>query len=150
VRRKISKFLALSPGQRWLLVQTLFLLPLAAAALRLLSFRRVSTTLARLSPAVAEKAWDDDPETLSQVRTTARMVNLAARHGFFNASCLHRAMILWWLLRRQGIASDLRFGVRKEEGEVHAHAWVEYRGDPLDDEQNLRQHYVTFEQALIP
>jgi hypothetical protein len=149
VRRKISKFLALSPGQRWLLVQTLFLLPLTAAALRLLSFRRVSATLASLSPRAGRKAPDDGPETLSQVRTTARMVNLAARHGFFNASCLHRAMILWWLLRRQGIASDLRFGVRKKVGEVQAHAWVEYGGNPLDDEQNLRQHYVTFEEAVI-
>jgi hypothetical protein len=149
VRRKISKFLALNRHQRWLLVQTLFLLPLTAAALRLLSFRRVAATLANLSSAVADKARDDEAETLSQVLTTARLVSLAARHGFFNITCLPRAMILWWLLRRQGIASDLRFGVRKEVGEVLAHAWVEYRGDPLDDEQDLRQHYLAFKQAVI-
>ena len=147
--RKISKFLGLSPGQRWRFVQALFLLPITAAALRLLSFRRVAATLASLSSAVAEKARDDEAETLSQVLTTARVVSLAARHGFFNATCLPKAMILWWLLRRQGIASDLRLGVRKEVEEVLAHAWVEYRGDPLDDEQNLRQHYLAFEQAVI-
>lgn len=149
MRKKISKFLALRWAERWLFVRAIFLLPLTAAALRLLGFRRVSAVLARLSPAVGAAAQPDEAESVSRARATARMVGLAARHGFFNATCLPRAMILWWSLRRQGIASDLRIGIRKEVGEVQAHAWVEYGGVPLDDEQNIRRHYVAFEQAVI-
>lgn len=148
MRKKISKFLALNGTERWLFMQALFLLPLTAAALRLLGFRRVSAALTRLSPEVTDEVRDE-AGTLKRARVTARMVGLAARHGFINATCLPNAMILWWLLRRRGIKSDLRIGVRKEVGEVQAHAWVEYKGFALNDEQNIRQHYVAFEQAVI-
>jgi Transglutaminase-like superfamily len=148
VQRKISKFLALSRTERWLFAQSLFLLPVTAAALHLSSFKRISAALARLSPAVADET-QDEKTALAQARTTARMVTLAARHGFFNSTCLHRALILWWLLRRRGISSDLRIGVRTETGEFEAHAWVEYRGDPLGDEPNIGERYVAFKQAVI-
>lgn len=40
--------------------------------------------------------------------------------------------MLWYLLRRQGIAAELQIGTRFE-GEFQAHAWVEYQGDVVGD-----------------
>lgn len=46
-------------------------------------------------------------------------------------SCLHRSLVLWWLLERRGFEAALRFGARKHEGRLEAHAWVEHAGAPV-------------------
>jgi len=59
------------------------------------------------------------------VALTAHLVNAADRHGLVHPSCLTKSMTLWWLLGRQGIASHLRIGIRKEKAKFAAHAGVE-------------------------
>ncbi len=72
-------------------------------------------------------------EIAQNARITNVMVQAAARHGVYSATCLPQSLTLWWLLRRQGIKSDLRFGARKEAGLMEAHAWVELSGIPLNE-----------------
>lgn len=78
------------------------------------------------------------------------MVQAAARHGAYRATCLPQSLTLWWLLRRQGIKSDLRFGARKEAGRMEAHAWVELDGIPLNETLDVDQRFQPFERAVIP
>jgi hypothetical protein len=59
----------------------------------------------------------------------------------FHPTCLHRSLTLWWLLRRQGVASELRIGVRKEQGRFEAHAWVERAGVALNDRADIGQDF---------
>jgi hypothetical protein len=48
------------------------------------------------------------------------------------ATCLTRSLALYGLLRRQGLAAQLRLGVRRSgRGRLVAHAWVEWDGVPL-------------------
>jgi hypothetical protein len=54
------------------------------------------------------------------VRTAGRFV--------LHATCLTQAISLHILLRRRGLESQIRVGVRKETGIFEAHAWVESRG----------------------
>jgi hypothetical protein len=71
-----------------------------------------------------------EPER-QQAEETVRLVESVARAGGF--SCLPRSLTAWWLLRRQGIESALRIGVRKTEDRFQAHAWLEVEGLPLRD-----------------
>ena len=73
------------------------------------------------------------------------IVQLASRFNFFWASCLRRSLVLWFLLRRQGIESQLRIGVKREEGQFAAHAWVEWNNIPLNDSVTVRQEFTMFE-----
>jgi len=54
-------------------------------------------------------------------------------------------LTLWWLLGRQGIASELRIGVRKEQGRFEAHSWVEYEGVTLNDELDVGSRFAAFQ-----
>lgn len=45
-------------------------------------------------------------------------------------TCLRRALVVGHQLRRYGPV--LRLGVRREDGEVKAHAWLEIDGESLD------------------
>src|SRR5688500_3968043 len=122
------KFQLLSWPERWLLVQALFLLPLTALALRLLGFRRWQSVLAGRAPSDETCGGGQAEAAVQQSHITARMVAAAARHGPYRANCLHQSLVLSWLLRRQGIHSHLRIGVRKEGSRLEAHAWVELLG----------------------
>ncbi|HKE07531.1 MAG TPA: lasso peptide biosynthesis B2 protein, partial [Candidatus Acidoferrum sp.] len=62
--------------------------------------------------------------------------------------CLEESLILWYLLRKQGIASRLRIGVRKVNEKFEAHAWVEQEGVALNQPGQLHRHYVAFEQEI--
>ena len=100
---------------------------LTAVSLRLFGFRRVQTVL-NLSSAAA--AGRDD---LPAAQAVARIVQGAAGWSPVHASCLARSLVLCRLLRRQGLAADLRIGVAMPDGRFAAHAWVEHEGVALND-----------------
>jgi Transglutaminase-like superfamily len=56
--------------------------------------------------------------------------------------------VLLWLLNRRGIPARLRIGVRKEEGELEAHAWIESGGVVLNDTADVSERYRPFEGDL--
>jgi hypothetical protein len=109
----------------WLLFAdlALFLLPVprAAALLRLFPGRRKTGI---------------PPERL------ARLVESAGRHHYRRMTCLTRSVALQALLRRQGVEAELRIGVRREDGRLHAHAWVEHAGVPLGEPEGVESTFL--------
>ena len=55
----------------------------------------------------------------------AWFVKVADRYAPGKSSCLRQAAALAWLLRRRGIATNLRIGVALDEGKFVAHSWLE-------------------------
>jgi Transglutaminase-like superfamily len=84
-------------------------------------------------------------EGISVCAAVVRMQDAAERRLFFRTSCLEHALVLWWLLRRNGIVADIRIGGRKDEGRFAAHAWVEVEGRPVGDVSGEHRHFAPFE-----
>jgi hypothetical protein len=143
----LSKFLRLTWSERWLFLQALLLLPLTALLLRLFGLRSCQRLLAALAPPTSS-VTEPQHATLNQARLTARMVRAAAQHDLFRARCLPQALALWWLLRRQRIAGTLRIGTRLIFGQLQAHAWLEYQGVPLNEDERVYQSYAVFAEAI--
>jgi hypothetical protein len=139
-----GKWRRLPWSERILLLQALALLTLLASALRFLGFRRSRDTLARFLGGRRQEA------VLGQARTIARLVEVAARNAPCRSSCLHRSLVLWWLLRRRGLAADLRIGVRRTSGKLEAHAWVEHQGVVLNDGGDVARRFTPFDRTIIP
>ena len=136
--------------RRWLL-QALVLLPLVSIGLRLLGLRRLQRLLARgMSGEVASDQWgvNDGNKVLTECQNITKMVNIAAGHSPFVATCLQRSIVLWWLLGRNGFACDLRLGAQKAEDQFEAHAWVEYHGTVLNDTEDVQQRFATFDAPV--
>ncbi len=78
-----------------------------------------------------------EPATRPDYATAARIgwaVTRAARYGLFRPKCLVRSLAVQRMLRRRGIeASELRIGVRLDQGALAAHAWVELGGAVVGD-----------------
>src|SRR2546426_8573364 len=143
---RLRRFSALErPAQRFFL-RALVLLPLVTLSLRWRGFRATQAALQLFLSNVSQESAAGPVGKSTAV--TAHMVNAADRHGLVHPSCLAKSLTLWWLLGRQGISSRLRIGIRKENGKLRAHAWVEREGTALDEPEELHRHYAAFDREL--
>jgi hypothetical protein len=130
-----------------LLAQAFLALPLVALGLRCWGFRRLQARLTQgAARALHSSALKSD---LDQARATARLVQAAARYVLFRPSCLPQSLVLWWLLRRQGLAGELRIGVNPLEGRLEAHAWVEFQGHILNDCEDVHLRFAPFPGSIL-
>lgn len=139
------KFWALNRDDRHMLAQAFVLLPLIKVGLHCLGLRRCQIALAALTP----------PPLLAGATNPVRLmaaadyvVAVAARRGLSRANCLQRSLIVWWLLRSAGLASELRIGVRKEPGKLEAHAWIERDGRVINDYADIAARFTPFDAAI--
>ena len=146
---KWRKFIGLSARERLLLSQSLVLLPFAALALRVMGLRNYQRLMERFSRRSKADVARDERKLRDQARKTARMVEAAGRYGPYRAKCLPKSLTLWWLLRRQGVESQVRFGARKNDRRMEAHAWVEFEGRPLNDSTDVSERFKPFEPAVM-
>ncbi len=142
--RYVSIYRALSAREQNALLTSVMLLPFFWLGLRLAGLQRFQAWLDR-SP-VARHA----PLSQAEAAALGVAVNRAANHVLGPATCLTRSLLLRWLLRRYGTASDLRIGVCFEQGKLAAHAWVEKDGIPVNDSPEVVARYAAFEQAVVP
>lgn len=142
--RKLRAWRALPPAERAGLGRAARLLPAVRLSLQLLGLRRTQAWLAR-RPAPPPP---NPTEESGRVETTVRLVLLAARHQRPCDNCLARSLTLWALLRRQGIAAEVRVGTRPAAGRLEAHAWVEWRGRALTDPGDGGGAFAAFDRPL--
>ncbi|HEY9851465.1 MAG TPA: lasso peptide biosynthesis B2 protein [Leptolyngbyaceae cyanobacterium] len=147
-----GKLKKLSRAELQLLTRALFLLPLTALWIKFWGFKSLYSTMGRASCKYNSQLIPVDASGVcrSQADITVRMVSIASRYGFYRPNCLQRSLVLWWLLRTQGMESDLRIGVRKRAGRFEAHAWVEYAGKVLNDRNDIDRHFAAFSSAIEP
>ncbi len=77
------------------------------------------------------------------VRASERMVALACALYPGRAQCLERSLVLYYVLRRQGV--DVRFVNGVKVDPFAAHAWLEYRDEPIND---VAEHVELYSRLL--
>ena len=115
----IRRFFLLPRHERRMTLEAAFILTLASAALKGLSFSVAMRIFGLREGGPAPKRHADP----AQARNIGRAVARAARRLPFNAVCLPQAVTAAVMLRRRGLAAEVRFGVAKRDGVVSAHAW---------------------------
>ena len=126
---------------RRLLVQLFAANVLIIAALKIFSFRSVLAAVSRF----ADLARTRHPGGRDAIIAEARLrLSMLRALGPFAGKCLSRSMALYGVLRRYGIPSEIRIGVRRDSGEFAAHAWVEAGGRPINAGPRVRVRHATF------
>ena len=105
-------------------------LPAMAVAVRLFGYVRTRRWLEARSSRGGERSAN--PAELDAAERLARLAATAGRRGPINTTCLRQSLLVYWLLRRRGLAPELKIGVRKQDAMLDAHAWVELDGRSLD------------------
>jgi Transglutaminase-like superfamily len=148
---RLRRFSRLDAEARGIFLRATALLPVISLSLKMRGFRATQKSILRFSPLVHQASPGDSSDLrrdMERTQLTARMVNAAVRHAWRASTCLERSLVLCWLLRRQGIACDLRIGARKVDGKFEAHAWVERDGSALNEPQQEHRHYAAFDGAF--
>lgn len=146
VPQKLYSLWNLEPVSRGLLLRGLGLLPCVALSLKCLGVKRTQAALQRLFPVSVLSL--SEQELTTQIAKTARMVRIATSYYQPWANCLKKSLVLWSLLRQQGICSEVKIGVRRNAGAFEAHAWVERDGNVLNDVRDVGDRFAAFERSL--
>jgi len=125
----VRRYAALGRADRGLLTRAFIGIALADLSLRSTAFSR----LIQHRQAAGPRDGNGGPVILSQPERYAHWIEVASRHHLVRARCLHRSLVLHQWLLRDGLASQLRIGVRKEGRVLHAHAWVELDGHAVHE-----------------
>lgn len=144
----LNKVRQLSRKDRRLLLQSVLLLPVIHFALLLLGYHRLRGVMEKLIPLQSIDAPVSEMEIIQRAQEIARIVSTAAQHGLYKANCLRRSLLAWWFLRRQGIRSNICFGVRMNDQHLEAHAWVERNGIVLNDSGDVHKYYRLLNNVL--
>jgi|SRR5438477_8119479 len=143
---RLRRFSSLPRPAKAIFLRAVFLLPLLTLSLKMRGFQSTLRSLQRSLN--AEKYGKTSSASESIVAVTTRMIAAAARHSPIHSTCLERSLSLWWLLGRQGIASQLRIGVRKDGQKFGAHAWVERDGIAIGESEAPHLHYAAFAEEM--
>lgn len=138
---RLRRFRALPKPAQIIFLRAAVLLPWVAVRLRISGFQATKKALLRGAqfPPTPSKASHE------RMAMAARMVRAAARHGVSSPSCLEESLVLLHALAAQGIAAQLRIGVKRNQPKFEAHAWVECGGVALNESDALHDHYAPFD-----
>ena len=112
------KLRSLSFSEVWFLVQAAAVVVGFDLAFKLFSSKTCLALFER-------KAASDRKQKGVDPQRVAWLVDVADRYSPGKSSCLRQTAALAWLLRRRGIATNLRIGVARDEGKFVAHSWLE-------------------------
>ena len=126
---RFARWLELPRGERWLLLGLMGGLVVISALLRVFGVVRTRRWLERFS--LNSTPHTADADELRSAERLARLTDIAGRRGAISVTCLRQSLLIYWLLRRRGLAPELKLGVRKEQATFDAHAWVELQGVAL-------------------
>ena len=105
-------------------------LPVVDIAVRMAGFQRTQRWLPGSRGVRSARTIADTD--LAAGHRLAELAAIAGNHGLYPITCLRQALLVQWLLRRRGLASQLRIGALKTDtGTLDAHAWVELDGVAL-------------------
>lgn len=90
------------------------------------------------------------PERLDDVRRVVLGVSRASVYGVFSPTCLVRSLAICRRLEEEGIpGGEVKVGVARRNGKFTAHAWVEYAGEVVGDDEGTVERYASFDDLKV-
>ena len=127
------------PADAILGVRVVVWLSAAALLLKLLPPRAVLRMIGGRR-SVAEVRWQEVERVRAMVDAWIGVWPFRGRR-----SCLRRSLVLYRLLRAQGLDVGLELGVRRAAGRLAGHSWIIWRGAPLFEPLDPFQDFATMD-----
>lgn len=65
------------------------------------------------------------------------------------SNCFSSSILLWYILNKHGLSTQLLIGVDKASETFQAHAWIEFAALPLNEYLNVRDRHYLFDYNFI-
>jgi len=123
MRNLVGKFWALESAQKRRFIQAYFLLGVMRARVLLTSFKRLSKALQHHPEKISDHSLED--AQLEEAIEIGQAVRLAARYTLWDSNCLAQALTAQRMLKQRGIGGMFFLGVKKDQQQLEAHAWLQ-------------------------
>ena len=142
ILRKLRAAVSLDARTRWLMLVSAILRVAISTGFRLVGVSETQRYVRTWASRAQNRQWFADPREL--IRNAQRAQGVVRRNTGIGGRCLARSLTLWGILLRFGVATDLRVGMRKRNGLVEGHAWLEYQGVPINESGELIETYDVY------
>jgi hypothetical protein len=95
---------------------------------------------------ILEKS-SDPPHALFFAQQLQRLVGFASRLHLIPMTCLVKSLTLQKILYRRNIPAQVCIGVNKTLAEIHAHAWVEVKGDAVGELGDISERFKVLNRS---
>ncbi len=136
---KISNAFSLPWGDRYIFIEAWLKLLIIDLLLRTRPFPRLQQMIAGRFKARLTADPQKDLETIEHIQP---LVAMAAHNHLYPMTCLRQALALQEMLNSRGICTQLRIGVLRETGNLLAHAWLEFQGQPVEDDLHENERFT--------
>ena len=140
---RLSRFLNLSAPERTILIIAVPLVAAVRLCLLIVPFPTLYKAWLATLPRLARTPSAESPSPERVVWLVA-----VASRSIPGARCLPQSVAAQLLLARQGHLVELRIGVRKQDDELEAHAWLEHNGAPISDSDAKIEHFIPFPREI--
>lgn len=135
------------PRIDWLLTQLMLSNALVVLTLSFCSFQHILKAVTWLADRTHTRTRTQESEAAFAAKALERLRRIK-RRGPVRGRCLSRSLALYGVLRRHGIPSTIQIGVRRDQGDFAAHAWVEVNARPVNAGRGVRDRHAVFERAF--
>ena len=137
--------------QKWIKKDWFFYFKLLAAVniihigLLLFGLKRVQKVLGRgLNRSKIDCEIPDEESMIlfsSHVKNISRSIKTKK---IILSNCLSTSLLFWYVLKNQGLETNLIIGTNLNKGVFKAHAWIELQNHPLTAGPNINRRYSRF------
>jgi hypothetical protein len=82
------------------------------------------------------------PESLEALAEAVAQVSRSPYH----ANCLTHSVFLWFVMQRRDMDCAVRIGLSRRSALLEAHAWVELNGIVINDDADIADYYMVFDE----
>lgn len=141
--RKLRSASQLSPSDWLFFFQAWFWLLVFDLGLRTRPFPELQTFASQLDPHATPS-----PERIKGLLDALKLAVDRARYNhLYPMTCLRRSLALQKMLAKRGIPAELKIGVRKDDGQLSGHAWLEYLGQPLGEPEKITEKFSALQKG---
>jgi len=134
--KSFRQFVRLYSEQKWLVLQAAAILPITYAGLELFGFQNLLTFIQNFTHVPHRLPSPDE------LRADTTLFTAVVRRCPLPMKCLGRSVALCWLLRLRHVDATVHIGVRKNQHDLDAHAWVQCGDFVINEAEDVTERYA--------
>ena len=114
--------------------------------LLILGYKKLMRVLSFFLPKNKNIYYLENKEEVRKVKRQVHPIFKRIRKSKYTFSnCFSTSIVLWLVLKKQGLDSSIIIGTKKEDNTFKAHAWVEINKYPVNENFKVKKTYRRFD-----
>ena len=139
-----KQILRLNPEEKSVFIRTVIVAMVIHLALKIWSFKAVIKFLESFKSTTTDKKNE-----FRSVKLYHKILNINAKLNTYLFNCLSLSIAFWFLFKRIGINTNLKFGNLKNGDKLIGHAWLVYQGICLTIHPLIEEKYEDFRVTIL-